>query len=115
MIDLHKKQSGEVMAQDTYEKISLDFDFQKLVKDRTNFSWMLTGVMLVSYYTFILVIAFSPHWLGVPVSTGSIITWGIPVGIVLIILSMVITGVYVLRCNREYDGRMSKIISRLNV
>ena len=115
MIDLHKKQSGEVMAQDTYEKISLDFDFQKLVKDRTNFSWMLTGVMLVSYYTFILVIAFSPRWLGVPVSTGSIITWGIPVGIFLIILSMVITGVYVLRCNREYDGRMSEIISRLNV
>lgn len=103
------------MAQDAYEKISLDLNFQKLVRDRTTFSWILTAVMLVSYYTFILVIAFSPHWLGIPISTGSIITWGIPVGILLIILSMVITGVYVLRCNREYDERMSEIISRLNV
>jgi uncharacterized membrane protein (DUF485 family) len=103
------------MAQDAYEKISLDLNFQKLVRDRTTFSWILTAVMLVSYYTFILVIAFSPHWLGLPISTGSIITWGIPVGILLIILSMVITGVYVLRCNREYDERMSEIISRLNV
>ena len=103
------------MTQDTYEKISLDLDFQRLVKDRTYFSWMLTSVMLGSYYTFILVIAFSPHWLGVPVSPESVITWGIPVGIFLIILSMGITGVYVLRCNREYDDRMSEIISRLNV
>ena len=103
------------MAQDAYEKISLDLNFQKLVRDRTTFSWILTAVMLVSYYTFILVIAFSPHWLGLPISTGSIITWGIPVGILLIILSMVITGVYVLRCNREYDERLSEIISRLNV
>jgi uncharacterized membrane protein (DUF485 family) len=103
------------MAQDAHEKISLDLNFQKLVRDRTTFSWILTAVMLVSYYTFILVIAFSPHWLGLPISTGSIITWGIPVGILLIILSMVITGVYVLRCNREYDERMSEIISRLNV
>jgi len=103
------------MAQGTYEKISLDLNFRKLVRDRTAFSWILTGVMLLSYYTFILVIAFSPHWLGVPISTRSIITWGIPVGILLIILSMVITGVYVLRCNREYDERLSEIISRLNV
>ena len=103
------------MAQDTYEKISSDSNFQKLVRDRTTFSWILTGVMLLCYYTFILVIAFSPHWLGVPISTRSIITWGIPVGMLLIILSMVITGVYVLRCNREYDERLSEIISRLTV
>jgi len=103
------------MSQKAYEKILMDLDFQKLVKERAGFSWLLSSLILISYYSFILVIAFAPHWLGVPVSSESVITWGIPVGIFLIIFSMIMTAIYVLRCNGEYDNRMAEIVSRLNV
>lgn len=102
------------MSQEIYHKISLDLDFQDLVKDRMRFSWVLSGLILASYYSFILVVAFFPNWLGQPISANSVITWGIPVGIFLIVFSMVMTAVYVVRCNGEYDDRVSKIISRFD-
>jgi uncharacterized membrane protein (DUF485 family) len=102
------------MSQEIYEKILRDSEFQNLVSDRMTFSWTLSGLILASYYAFILVIAFFPHWLGQPISGNSVITWGIPVGVFLIVFSMVLTAIYVVRCNGVYDDRVSKIISRFD-
>ena len=64
---------------------------------------MLTAIMLLVYFSFILLIAFYPEVLGAKVSEGSMITVGIPVGIAIIIFAFVLTGIYVRRANREFD------------
>ncbi len=49
--------------------------------------------MLVVYYSFILVIAFSPATFAVKLGEG-VTTVGIPVGLGVIIIAFVLTGIY---------------------
>jgi len=77
--------------------------FQELVTKRSRLGWTLSATMLAIYYAFILVIAFAPQSLAVPVSAASVMTVGIPVGIAIIVASFVLTGVYVHKANTEFD------------
>lgn len=89
------------MDSKTIETIQNNPNYQKLVKTRSAFAWKLTILMLVVYYTFILVLAFSPSTLGA--SMGGVTTVGIPVGIAIIIFAFGITGYYTNRANSEFD------------
>lgn len=64
--------------------------------------------MLAIYYTFILVIAFSPKTLGTPISDG-VSTIGIPVGVLIILLCFILTGIYTKRANTEFDALTKEI------
>ena len=89
------------MDSKTVETIQNNPNYQKLVTTRSGLAWKLTITMLVVYYAFILVIAFSPSTLGT--SMGGITTVGIPVGIAIIIFAFGLTGYYVSRANGEFD------------
>ncbi len=91
------------------ERIKSDPNFQTLVTERSKFAWRLTIAMLVVYFSFILTIAFSPSTLGTPLGSDTVTTVGIPVGIVIIIFSFVLTGIYVKRANTEFDDLTQKI------
>lgn len=62
------------------------------------------------YVGFIFLIAFEPQWLGTPIYTGSSVTRGIPVGVGLIVTSFILTGIYVIRANGEFDRLTAEII-----
>lgn len=62
------------------------------------------------YVAFIFLIAFEPQWLGTPIYTGSSVTRGIPVGVGLIVTSFILTGIYVIRANGEFDRLTAEII-----
>lgn len=85
--------------------------FQELVHKRQAFALLLSLIMLVLYVGFILLIAFAPGWLGAPLHEGTHVTRGIPIGVGLIIVSFVLTGLYVWRANGEFD-RLTKQILR---
>jgi uncharacterized membrane protein (DUF485 family) len=91
-------------------KISNDPRFRKLVERRSRFAWTLTLVMLAIYYGFILIIAFAPSVLGIPIAPGAVTTIGIPVGILIIIAAFVLTGIYVYRANAEFDALNQQIV-----
>jgi uncharacterized membrane protein (DUF485 family) len=97
----------------TYQKIQRSPRFQQLVRSRSRFAWALSALMLAIYVAFILVIAFEPQWLGTQISSGSIITWGIPVGVGIIIAAFVLTGVYVWRANGEFDRLTAELLKEL--
>ncbi len=90
------------------EKIKANPSYQKLITERGAFAWKLTITILVVYYAFILFIAFSPETLGASIS-GGLTTWGIPVGVAIIVFAFVLTGVYVQRANSEFDDLTSKL------
>ncbi len=90
------------MTPEMIQSIKNNPKYQELVSKRSRFAWTLSIVMLVVYYAFIMTIAFSPELLGQSIG-DSVITWGIPVGIFIIILSFVLAGIYVQRANGEFD------------
>lgn len=93
-----------------YQRVVSNPRFRELVQKRSRFAWLLSGITLVLYVAFILLIAFDPQWLGTPLYQGATITRGIPVGVGLIVISFVLTGVYVIRANGEFDRLTADII-----
>ena len=96
--------------QQYYRKIHDDPKFHELERKRGAFSWLLTLIILVCYFSFIMVIAFFPQLFAQIISPDSSITWGIPVGLFIILISFLLTGIYVYRANREFDFISKKII-----
>lgn len=95
---------------DLYRSIHAHPQFRELQARRGRFSWLLTSVVLVAYFAFILTVAFAPEALAAPIHPQSSITWGIPAGVLLIILSFVLTGLYVHRSNSEFDPLTKQIL-----
>ncbi|KGD70368.1 membrane protein [Tatumella morbirosei] len=92
------------------QKIADNPAFRELVKKRQHFATLLSLIMLVLYIGFILLIAFAPDWLGTPLSATSSVTRGIPIGVGLIVISFLLTGLYVWRANGEYDRLTRQVI-----
>ncbi len=90
------------MKKDTVDQILSNPKYQELVSKRSKFAWTLSIVILVVYYAFVLVIAFEPALLGAKIGDG-VISVGIPVGIGIIVLSFILTGIYVKRANGEFE------------
>ncbi len=98
------------MNQDICQQIESSAHFRELVEKRQRFATLLSIIMLVVYVGFILLIAFAPGWLGTPLHAGTSVTRGIPIGIGVIIISFVLTGVYVWRANGEFDRLTTAVL-----
>ena len=98
------------MSKHHYDHIRGNKEFHELVSQKSKLSWSLTALMMIVYYSFILVIAFFPEWLGTALNDNSTLTWGLPVGIGIILFTFTITGIYVHRANNLYDSLMQKVI-----
>jgi len=91
------------MQKEMIDKIKNNPKYHELVSKRTRFAWILAIIMLIIYYAFILIIAFKPTLLATKMSAGSVITIGIPIGILIIVSAFILTGIYVWRANKEFD------------
>lgn len=92
-----------------HEKIRNNPKFQELVSKRRSFAWMLTIIMLVIYFGFVLLIAYGKSFLGQSLS-GGVTTVGFPIGIATILAAIVLTGIYVRRANTEFDELNRQIL-----
>ena len=90
------------MNQDLVLRIETNPHYIQLVQDRTRFGWLLALAMLLVYYGFILLIAFDKALLSIPIGHG-VITTGIPVGLFVILFTVLVTGIYVRHANGKYD------------
>jgi uncharacterized membrane protein (DUF485 family) len=95
------------------ESVRRDPRFDDLVAKRSRFAWLLSATMLCIYFGFILIIAFVPKLLAVPIGAG-VTTLGIPVGLLVIVSAFVLTGIYVRRANAEFDSMTRQILERAN-
>jgi uncharacterized membrane protein (DUF485 family) len=101
------------MNDSVYQRILENPNFHELVAKRSRFAWLLSAVMLGLYLLFILSIAFTPQLLGMRISHDSVITWGIPFGVGLILSAFVLTGIYVRRANGEFDNLNKAILAEV--
>ena len=96
------------MEDDLVQKIQANAHYRQLVARRSRFGWMLTWMMMVVYYGFILLIAFDKELMSRKLGTG-VMTWGMPIALIVIIFTVTVTGIYVLRANSEFDMLTAKI------
>ena len=90
------------MDRDIVQRVKADPNYQKLVRIRSHFGWTLTWAMMIVYYGFTLLVAFNKEFMGTRIGDG-VMTWGIPLGLFVIVFTIVITGIYVHRANSAYD------------
>jgi uncharacterized membrane protein (DUF485 family) len=90
-------------------KIEANPKYHELRRKRNTFGWTLSVLMLVVYFGYIALIAFNKPFLAQPIGNG-VTTLGIPIGMGVIIFTIVITGIYVRRANGEYDDLTKEIL-----
>ena len=97
------------MAIDMVAQIQANPKYQELRSKRSSFGWWLTLLMMVVYYGYIALIAWNKPFLSQPIGAG-VTTIGVPIGMGVIIFTIVITGIYVRRANGEFDRLTREIL-----
>ena len=90
------------MRDPVIETIQNNPAYKELRRKRNRLGFSLTLLMLVVYYGYVALIAFDKEFLARPIGAG-VTTLGIPIGMGVIIFSVIITGLYVRRANNEFD------------
>ena len=85
------------------EQILQNPKFKTLVEKKRKLSWSLSALMLFIYIGFTLLVAYDPEFLRTPISNGGVITWGIPLGMSVIIIAFVLCAVYSYIANNSFD------------
>jgi uncharacterized membrane protein (DUF485 family) len=86
-------------------------EFRGLVARRWRISMLLSGLLFVLYYGYIILIALNPQLLSRRV--GSATTLGIPVAAAVIAGAWVLTAAYVVWANRHYDPSVARLRQRI--
>jgi uncharacterized membrane protein (DUF485 family) len=90
-------------------EISQNPKYLHLVKTRSRYSWTLTYLMLIVYFGFIYLVAFNKDFLAKPLGSG-VTTLSIPIGLGVILFTVIITNIYVRRANSEFDDLTQEIV-----
>lgn len=96
------------MQDDLVKRVTSNPKYQELKSKRASFGVMLTILMFIAYYGFILLVAFNKPLLASKVGAG-VITLGMPLGIGVIVFTIIITNIYVRRANSEFDDLTADI------
>ena len=97
------------MIDPVVDKIQKHPKYLELRKKRNTFGWSLTLLMMIVYYGYIALIAFNKPFLAQPIG-GGVTSLGVPIGMGVIIFTIVITGIYVRRANSEFDALTTDIL-----
>jgi uncharacterized membrane protein (DUF485 family) len=103
------------MTQETkalVDRIKSDPQFKELIAKRSGLAWILSILMLVIYFGFIMMVAFKKEVLATPLGTG-VTTIGIPLGLFVIVSAFVLTGIYVNRANTKFDELTKAIVEKV--
>jgi uncharacterized membrane protein (DUF485 family) len=82
-------------------------EFKHLVASRWRVSLVLTGLLFVLYYGYIMLIAANRALLSRRI--GEVTTLGIPLGAAVIVGAWLLTAAYVVWANRYFDGEAARL------
>jgi uncharacterized membrane protein (DUF485 family) len=88
---------------DIVQRVKADPNYHKLVKSRSSFGWLLTWAVMIVYYGFTLLNSFAKPFMASKIGAG-VMSWGVPLGLFVILFTIAVTGIYVRRANNEFDA-----------
>ncbi len=86
-------------------------EFRHMLARRWRVSLVLTALLFVLYYGYIVLIAVNRELLSVRI--GEVTTLGIPLGAAVIVGAWALTAAYVVWANRHYDPEVERLRRRL--
>jgi uncharacterized membrane protein (DUF485 family) len=98
------------MAQEIYARMRANPKFQELVSTRNTYSIIMSILIMIAYFGFILLVAFNKEFLASKLAAGGVTSIGIPIGVGVIVFTIVLTWIYVRRANTEFDTKAEAII-----
>jgi uncharacterized membrane protein (DUF485 family) len=96
------------MKTDLVGRIRQNPKYIELVERRSRFSKTLAVIMLAIYFVFIFLVAFLPGVMAVNV--GVVVTLAFPLGLAVMVSAVLVTGIYVVRANGEFDRLTREIV-----
>jgi uncharacterized membrane protein (DUF485 family) len=97
------------MENDLVQRIASHPKYQQLKAKRSSFGWWLSLAGMVAYYGFILLVAFDKPLLAQKIG-GGVMTLGMPLGVAVIVFTIIITWIYIRRANSEFDSLTEQIV-----
>jgi uncharacterized membrane protein (DUF485 family) len=85
--------------------------FLELERKRSVFSWSLAIFMMLVYGAFTFLVAFD-HSIVAQVIGGGPLTLAFPLGLGVIAVAIISTGIYVIRANTEFDRLTAEIVEQ---
>jgi len=99
------------MSKDSIQvKIRANPKFAEMVGKRTRLAILLSLIVLVPYYTFMLLTSLKPGLFTTTISDTSVITIGWPIAALIVIGGWLATGVYISKANGEFDSLNEQIL-----
>jgi len=97
------------MDTDLVSRIASHPDYIALKRKRSTFGWWLSLAGMLAYYGFILLVAFDKPLLAQKLGSG-VTTIGMPLGVAVIVFTIIITWIYIRRANSEFDSLTERIV-----
>ena len=95
--------------QDVLDRVTKNPKFHEFIAMRSRYSIIMAIVSAAIYYGFILLVAFDKELLAKKIGAG-VTSLGVPMGVGVIVLTIVLTWIYVRRANTEFDATNEAII-----
>ena len=96
--------------QNVLDRVTANPKFHEFVAMRNRYSIIMTIISAAAYYGFILLVAFEGPWLGTKIGPGMTTSIGVPLGVGVIVFTIILTWIYVRRANGEFDDTNEAII-----
>jgi len=90
--------------QDVLDRVTANPKFLEFVAMRSTYSIIMAIVSAAAYYGFILLVAFNKEFLAQKIGEGYTMSIGVPIGVAVIVFTIVLTWIYVRRANTEFDA-----------
>ena len=95
--------------QDVLDRITKNPKFLEFVAMRSRYGIIMSIISAAAYYGFILLVAFDKQLLATKIGSG-VMTLGVPLGVGVIVFTILLTWIYVRRANTEFDAINESII-----
>lgn len=90
--------------QNVLDRVTANPKFLEFVAMRSKYSIIMAIVSAAAYYGFILLVAFNKEFLAQKIGEGYTMSLGVPLGVGVIVFTIVLTWIYVRRANTEFDS-----------
>ena len=102
------------MVDELAARVEANPKYHRLVGMRSRFSIVMTLLVMLIYYGYILLVAFNKEWLAGKLGEGMVTSIGIPLGVGVIVATIILTNIYVRRANGTFDPLNAEIIQEAN-
>jgi uncharacterized membrane protein (DUF485 family) len=96
--------------QNVLDRVTANPKFHEFVAMRNRYSIIMAIISAAAYYGFILLVAFNKEFLATKLGPGMTTSIGVPLGVGVIVFTILLTWIYVRRANGEFDATNEAII-----